>query len=259
MPCSGDSTTTCGGPDAITLFQNPDITATSTTSAAPDATSSTTSATSAAATVALPSGWSAASATCLAEGTNGRALAGASTADGAMTVTMCLNFCQSKGFQYAGIEYSGECYCAGDISNGASLSVSSPNCNMPCSGESTETCGGPGALSLYVNPSLARAATTTANGFSQQGCIQEVPGRALSGSSTSSPDMTLEKCTSCCGGLGFSMAGIEYGQECYCGNELANGASLSLSSGQCNMPCAGDRGEICGGPNAIALLSISSS
>ncbi len=62
-------------------------------------------------TVSFPSGWSVASTSCLREGTYGRALAGASTASGTMTIPVCIDFCQSKGFQYAGIEYSGECYC----------------------------------------------------------------------------------------------------------------------------------------------------
>ena len=43
--------------------------------------------------------------------------------------------------------------------------------------------------------------------------------------------------------------------ECYCGNELTNGASLSSYSTQCNMPCSGADGEVCGGPNAITLYS----
>lgn len=43
--------------------------------------------------------------------------------------------------------------------------------------------------------------------------------------------------------------------ECYCGNSLSNGASLSLYSTQCNMACSGAPGETCGGPNAITLYS----
>lgn len=92
-----------------------------------------------------------------------------------------------------------------------------------------------------------------------QGCIQEVSGRALTGVSTATGDMTLEKCTSYCAAAGFSMAGIEYSSECYCGHELSNGASLSLTSGRCDMPCSGDSSETCGGPAAISLYSTSSS
>lgn len=43
--------------------------------------------------------------------------------------------------------------------------------------------------------------------------------------------------------------------ECYCGNTLANGATLSAFSTECKMPCSGNSNEICGGPNAISLYA----
>lgn len=67
--------------------------------------------------------------------------------------------------------------------------------------------------------------------------------------------MTLEKCTTFCQKGGFAFAGLEYSSECYCGNTLANGATLSAFSTQCNMPCSGNAGQTCGGPNAITLFS----
>lgn len=42
------------------------------------------------------------------EGTNERALASSATASSAMNVTVCVNFCKSGGFPYAGVEYSTE-------------------------------------------------------------------------------------------------------------------------------------------------------
>lgn len=255
MKCSGDSSTICGGPDAISLWHNPSV-------SAPALPSGTTAAPITVETVppqpvALSSGWSVASTVCLAEGTSGRALAGASTASGSMTINMCLDFCQSKGFQYAGIEYSAECFCSNNFSNGASLSLPSSNCVMPCAGDSTTTCGGPGSLSLFNNPSLAVSAPSSFNVFSQKACIQEVGGRALTGASTATGDMTIEKCTSYCVAAGFSMAGMEYSSECYCGNDFSNGASLSLTSGSCNMPCSGNAQETCGGPGSISIYTTS--
>ena len=128
---------------------------------------------------------------------------------------------------------------------------------MACSGDSTSTCGGPNALQLYQNPSLAKVAApaTVINGFSSSGCIQEVAGRALTGLRVDYTDMTIDKCTTACAQAGFKLAGIEYGSECYCGNTLDNGASLSSTSGQCYMDCPGNAAQKCGGPNAIQLYS----
>jgi hypothetical protein len=137
--------------------------------------------------------------------------------------------------------------------NGASLSKTA-TCNMPCSGDSTMTCGAGNALQLYRNPTKAQP--TAVGQYAMQGCMQEVSGRALTGKMVSESDMTIEKCTGICGAGGFVYAGLEYGQECFCGNTLDNGASISSVSGECKMPCAGNSAQICGGPNAINLYKM---
>lgn len=40
--------------------------------------------------------------------------------------------------------------------------------------------------------------------------------RALTGYSFSNDQMTVGSCVSTCASKGYSMAGIEYGRECYC-------------------------------------------
>ncbi|WWD03156.1 hypothetical protein V865_001203 [Kwoniella europaea PYCC6329] len=229
LTCKGDATHTCGGSNAVQLYYN-----------AP----------------ALPTGWSSASTSCIAEGTTGRALASASWADDSMTVDLCLGYCETQGFQYAGVEYGRECYCGDSLINGASLSSPSSSCNKLCGGDSTSTCGGPNALQLYTNPTLALNLQVT-NGYSYQGCIQEVSGRALTGDSIVSENMSIETCTAFCQSEGFTYAGLEYGEECYCGNSFSNGATLSALSTQCTMKCSGTSKENCGGPNAIALWTSS--
>lgn len=92
MACSGDASSICGGPDALTLF------ATST------AISKLNAELTAPSQVALPSGWAVASTACIAEGTSGRALDGASTHGDDMTPAKCATFCGSKNFAYSGVE-----------------------------------------------------------------------------------------------------------------------------------------------------------
>lgn len=195
MSCNGNHLEICGGPGALSLFVQ---TASLSSGISADWT---------ALTAALPDGWSVAPAACVAEGTTGRALSAASTASGSMTISICLNYCQGKGYQYAGIEYSGECYCDDTLQNGASILLMSPNCNMQCSGSTGTVCGGPGALSLYQNPSLAAVISSVTSavaaavptlalpsGWSVAStiCVAEgTSGRALDGASTSSASMTV--------------------------------------------------------------------
>ncbi|KAF8443424.1 carbohydrate-binding WSC, partial [Terfezia claveryi] len=61
----------------------------------------------------------------------------------------CINYCQGKGFKYAGTEYGGQCYCGNDISLGKPMPAA--DCNMVCEGNPKEVCGGPKRLTLWEN------------------------------------------------------------------------------------------------------------
>jgi hypothetical protein len=59
---------------------------------------------------------------------------------------------------------------------------------------------------------------------------------------------TVEKCITQCQKFGYPAAGVEYGEECYCGDVndvLATGPTIRPDA-ECNMPCAGNASELCG-------------
>ncbi|ODO08369.1 hypothetical protein L198_00094 [Cryptococcus wingfieldii CBS 7118] len=235
MTCGGDGTTFCGGSGALSIA----VSSTITSKLSSDLTTEITT---------LPTGWSAASSPCISEVTSGRALAHASTASDDMTIETCLDFCNAAGWQYAGIEYGRECYCGDYLANGASLDLTA-TCNTACAGDDMSICGGGNALSLYVNPSLALDLTVVL-GYHLQGCVQEVTGRLLANSSYTSSNMTVDACVGFCSDEGLSLAGVEYGEECYCSSALTSSPLLST---ECNMACAGDDSQNCGGADAIEL------
>ncbi|KAF2730774.1 WSC-domain-containing protein [Polyplosphaeria fusca] len=79
-----------------------------------------------------------------------RTLNAAWTSSADMTVDKCVDFCKSRAFGYAGVEYAGECYCGNSVaSNRAPVVGSVGNCLMKCSGNKKQVCGGAGAISLY--------------------------------------------------------------------------------------------------------------
>ncbi|RXK34910.1 hypothetical protein M231_07844 [Tremella mesenterica] len=245
LTCVGDSSEICGGSSALSLFVS---TKPNANNLSPDLTQLTLS-------PVLPEGWSIAdpSIPCIKEPV-GRALTEASLASDNMTVPLCLNYCASKGSQYAGLEYSRECYCGSSLSNGVSITLSSlsTGCTSRCSGNSSTYCGGSNSLQIYSNPNYAFSKSIIYS-YVKTGCIQEVTGRALRGASLQNDTMSIEMCIAYCIDRGMGIAGLEYGTECYCGTQLLGGSSLSLSSGQCNMPCGGNKKENCGGPNALFL------
>ena len=91
------------------------------------------------------------------EATGARALTSSSYTSGtAMTEESCIAFCGGKGAAYAGLEYASECYCGNTLDSTASAAPAS-DCNMACSGNSTEACGAGNRLTLFNNPNVKPA------------------------------------------------------------------------------------------------------
>lgn len=106
-------------------------------------------------------------------------------------------------------------------------------------------------------PDAARTVSLPAN-WVEKGCFQDNSSRVLTYQAWSGKsDSTLESCSAQCASLGYTIAGAEYGSECFCGNEFVGGP-VAIDSGRCNMPCAGNGGSQCGGSFALTVASLSS-
>jgi hypothetical protein len=93
---------------------------------------------------------------------------------------------------------------------------------MACNGNSSEFCGGPGALNLYsykgiapvssaVTPTAPTPATNISlpSAWATLGCYTDnVAARALTHNIVI-PSLTVEKCIAACASAGFSIAGVE--------------------------------------------------
>jgi hypothetical protein len=58
--------------------------------------------------------------------------------DPANTPKKCIEHCRNKGFAYAGVQYGESCLCG----NSYGRYGPADNCNMPCTGDGSQTCGG---------------------------------------------------------------------------------------------------------------------
>lgn len=112
--------------------------------------------------------------------------------------------------------------------------------------------------------STSPTSTAVPTGWVLLGCYTDnVSGRALPdgipapGGPT---NMTVQNCQAGCQALGYTLAGVEYADECYCGDTLENGSGPAPDGNAlCDMPCAGDASETCGGPNRLNLYTYASS
>ena len=66
---------------------------------------------------------------------------------GSNSIENCQSFCRSAGYKYAGAQYGNQCFCGNSYGRyGQNLGNS---CNMLCSGNNVEICGGSWANSIY--------------------------------------------------------------------------------------------------------------
>lgn len=204
---------------------------------------------------------------CYNDSTTARALPNAVGVTGQVTVESCTAACQGAGYQYAGVEYADECYCGMTLDNGSGPTPES-GCDMTCAGNSSEYCGGPDRLNLYNYTGTLTTTENTGSGtgseffvtpnlsgnWTYSGCyVDNANGRVL-GDELDSSSMTVESCTAHCTADNFTIAGLEYSTQCFCGNELIDGATKAPDS-DCNMACGGNASEACGAGNRLSVYS----
>lgn len=124
---------------------------------------------------------------------------------------------------------------------------------MACTGDNTQPCGGPDRINLFTTgnggtpapPPPAASTAPTSGAWTAVGCYTDSVGaRGLPNKVNTAGGanaMTIQTCTDACFAAGYSLAGAEYADECYCGNAIANGQSLASDQSTCDMRCSGDQ------------------
>ncbi|KAK4683990.1 glucan endo-1,3-alpha-glucosidase, partial [Tremellales sp. Uapishka_1] len=115
--CTGNSAETCGGYNRGNLYSKP-------------------------AAVALGCYSDAASRTLNGTG---------STSTSTNTIESCQTYCEKGGFAYAGMEDGKQCWC-GMTAPPAPRAAAASNCNIACTGNSNEKCGGNWYINVYQLP-----------------------------------------------------------------------------------------------------------
>jgi len=192
---------------------------------------------------------------CYSDSVTNRALKAGYLAGPDMTYEVCAAHCTGHG--YFGVEYGAECFC-GDVLEGGSTEQTS-GCDMTCSGDTAEICGGSAHMSLFATDTATPATTVmnpTISNYTYAGCwTDSVATRVLTGNSKADDLMTVEMCAQHC--TGFGIFGVEYGKECYCGDTLGEGSTLATET-DCSFLCPGNPGEYCGAGNRLSLWTLTS-
>lgn len=286
MTCDGNTAEICGGPNRLSLYQfvsggvvttpNPTTTAKSTTKSTTAPTTAPTSkstgsptTTSKGSTVSgsgtatnLPAGWQYSG--CWVDNANGRILPVAEANNAALTIENCIAYCVGQSYTVAGLEWSQQCFCGTALENGATV-ASESQCSMACSGAANELCGNGNIMSVYSEGPLAAygvpAAQTTGlpGNYQYVGCMTDVgaANRTLFWQSILTSTNDAQTCLTACAAYGYNAAGMEYGDECYCGDvgDPAKVGATLVPDAQCNIVCSGNPQTICGGNNLLSYYT----
>ncbi|KAF2711719.1 WSC-domain-containing protein [Pleomassaria siparia CBS 279.74] len=208
---------------------------------------------------------------CFKENNPGRQLATQAYADKTNnTIGRCTTTCFGLGYVFAGTQYSQECWCGNAI---PIQKDDDKNCNLLCTGNSNQTCGGDGYfhdtahISLFADSTKFNGNTASpplqltqsVGNYVFVGCYTEKSSKTLSDKSTVLNTMTVEICQAFCSMTTppFQYFGLEYAAECYCGQAL-NSASTVLDATACNMPCKGSNSEYCGAGGVMQIYGLAS-
>ena len=104
---------------------------------------------------------------------------------------------------------------------------------------------------------LLPAAGQTIGSYAYLGCANQTSPLALIGmSKTDSKKLTTEICQKYCLENNYGLAATQNGDTCYCGNGLQSYSTVGQKS--CNVPCAGNNAEVCGGAKSLSIWNSTS-
>lgn len=186
-----------------------------------------------------------------------RQLGGASYAADNMTPSTCIAFCESKGYSFAGVEYSRECFCGYKLKS-VSTRQDDLECNMGCSGDSDLKCGGPNRLNVYTSSVPTQIVTNPGpinSGWTYKSCYEDsVYARTLAFRVDTPVGNSVLACTTACKAAGHKFAGVEWSSECWCDNTINYNRASGLSD--CDMTCTGNPLEYCGGSQRLDIYEF---
>ncbi|KIK65233.1 hypothetical protein GYMLUDRAFT_39597 [Collybiopsis luxurians FD-317 M1] len=255
QPCAGNAQEVCGAANRLNVFNS------GKTPPPPPA------------TVPKVGNWT--SLGCYSDGVNGQRTLTVQLNPATITIESCTSACFAAGYEFAGTEFADQCFCDSAIKNGGAP-IAASACNMVCSGNVSEFCGGPNALNMYnyTGKNLPPISTGGGGGggggapvfpvtsglpkpWHYVGCyVDNAHGRVFEfgPEDGNNPNNTVEVCINECASQNFTVAGMEFSSQCFCGDRLVNGA-VTTTDATCSMGCAGNATEACGGPNLLSVYS----
>jgi hypothetical protein len=189
-----------------------------------------------------------------------RALAADFSLNTGLTIERCQAACDAGGYGFAGVEFGRECYCDYSIRFSA-VAAAATECNVPCGGNTNQTCGGASRINIFGN---GKALPTTPAAVVGPGAISWASNGCFTDNSIGTRTLALhlepatggvtpQTCVNTCAAANQTVAGVEFGSECWCGN-VVNVNATKVADNQCGTACDANPAFFCGDNNRINIF-----
>lgn len=148
------------------------------------------------------------------------------------TPETCSAAALAKGYAYAGVQDGGACF-AGDTLGYAKKPDA--DCSARCKADTAQVCGGAWRNGIYATGLAVPSAVAPA----YQGCYVDDAARGLPVTLVSTSSASVADCVAAARARGLVYAGLQFGGQCYGGNELRYAKAQNDS--ECRMACATTR------------------
>ncbi|XP_065225844.1 uncharacterized protein LOC135849377 isoform X2 [Planococcus citri] len=176
------------------------------------------------------------------------------TVEKKLTSSYCIETCRLKGYAFSGVESGTDCYCSHAFPS-IHMKVRDEECNIPCSGNRTEYCGGQFKIGVYDNGMPHPHAFVH---YSYTGCYKddEIGVKLMEGTMEDMANLTPSVCHKHCLQAGFLYFGLtmlsDSSERCLCSDQEPQ-EQLHTSDSDCQKKCSGDPTKMCGNDWRVAV------
>ena len=139
----------------------------------------------------------------------------------------CVRLCREKGYLYAGIQYGGQCWCGNTF--GKHGVRPETECHQDCDQDKRYVCCAAWRSNVYLTAS-------------RMGCFQDKSDRDLKHMAAKA--QTPASCVALCRSKGYQYAGVQNGDQCWCGATFGKHGRVAQS--ECQQKCSKDNKFTCG-------------
>ncbi|OCF37563.1 hypothetical protein I316_00689 [Kwoniella heveanensis BCC8398] len=113
--------------------------------------------------------------------------------------------------------------------------------------------------STVAQAAASSSASALPSGWESLGCYVDTTPRILNSTFANDNQNTYARCIARCAAQGYKYAGVEYGEQCMCGNIASTATLKAAPTTQCNVACKGDAKAMCGGSWRVNLFHLKDS